>query len=110
MECAGRDEDSTTVTILEFNPDDLKALCERHHVQRLAIFGSFATGAATPDSDLDILIEFAPGKTPGLRFFTLQRELSELFGRAVDLNTPGFLSRHFRGAAIRHAQDIYVAA
>ena len=98
------------VTIPKFNPDDLKAICERYHVQRFAVFGPFAAGTSRPDSDLDILIEFAPGKTPGLRFFTMQRELSEFFGRAVDLNTPGFLSRHFRDDAVRNAQDIYFAA
>ena len=98
------------MTIPEFNSNDLRELCERYHVQRLAVFGSFAHGNARPDSDLDILIEFEDGKTPGLRFFTLQRELSELFGRDVDLNTAGFLSRHFRDDALREAQDIYVAA
>ncbi len=98
------------MTLPEFNSDELKTLCERYHVKRLAVFGSFATGDATPDSDLDILIEFEPGKTPGLRFFTLQRELSELFGRSVDLNTLGFLSRHFRDDAVRHAEDIYGVA
>jgi predicted nucleotidyltransferase len=49
-----------------------------------------------PDSDVDVLVQFEPGKTPGWDFFLMQDELSTLLGREVDLNTPGFLSRYFR--------------
>jgi len=45
-----------------------------------------------PDSDVDVLVEFEPGHVPGLAFFQIEMELSEILGRQVDLNTPGFLS------------------
>ncbi len=45
----------------------------------------------------------------GLRFFAIERELSNLFGRKVDLNTPNFLSPYFRGEVMAEAEDIYVA-
>jgi hypothetical protein len=62
------------------------------------------------DSDLDILIEFEPDAHIGLDFITLQEKLSQLFGRSVDLNTPDFLSRHFRQKVINSAQVIYERA
>jgi len=71
----------------------LVALCRREHIARLGAFGSVARGDSAPDSDLDLLVEFQPGTRLGLRFFRIQDELSELFGRKVDLNTRGFLGR-----------------
>ncbi len=53
-----------------------------------------------PDSDVDVLVEFEPGTHIGLRFFVLEEELSEILGRKVDLNTPGFLSRYFRAEVL----------
>jgi len=51
----------------------------------------------TPDSDIDVLIEFEPNHVPGLEFIRIQNELSELFGgRKVDLVTPKFLNRRIR--------------
>ncbi|MDE3000239.1 MAG: nucleotidyltransferase domain-containing protein [Gemmatimonadota bacterium] len=41
----------------------------------------------TPESDMDVIVEFEPGKTPGLEFITMQDELSEIYGRKVDLHT-----------------------
>ena len=67
-----------------------------HHIRKLAVFGSVLHGDARPDSDLDVLVEFEPGHVPGLAFFGMEQELSELLGRKVDLNTPQFLSPYFR--------------
>ena len=61
--------------------------CRRHHISRLALFGSVLRNDFTPDIDVDILVEFEPGRTPGLEFFTIQDELSEVIGRRVDLYT-----------------------
>ena len=61
--------------------------CRRHHIRRLALFGSVLRDDFTPDSDVDILVEFEPGRTPGLEFFTIQDELSDVLGRRVDLYT-----------------------
>lgn len=87
----------------------LSELCSRWSVRRLALFGSVLRGDFTPQSDIDVLVEFQPGKTPGLGFFEFQSELTELLGRRVDLHTPGFLSPYFRDAVLREAVDQYVA-
>ena len=60
-----------------------------------------------PDSDLDVLVEFDPGHTPGLAFFGMEQELSELLGRKVDLNTPQFLSPYFRDKVLAEAEVQY---
>jgi len=85
----------------------IATFCRRHHIQRLALFGSVLRDDFTPDSDLDILVEFEEGHTPGLAFFGMQEELSELLGRNVDLNTPGFLSRYFRDEVMKEAVVAY---
>ena len=69
-------------------PDNkIAEFCRRHHIRRLALFGSVPRDDFTPDSDVDILVEFEPGRTPGLEFFTIQDELSKVLGRRVDLYT-----------------------
>jgi len=94
----------------DVDAEALSALCQRHGIRRLAVFGSAARGELHADSDIDILVEFEPGRSVGLRFITVQDELSGLFGRRVDLNTRGFLSRHFRDRAVAEAIPIYDAA
>jgi len=84
--------------------------CRRNHIRRLALFGSILRDDFGPDSDIDVLVEFEPGTRVGLRFFALQRELSALFGRTVDLNTPGFLGRDFRDEVLATALVQYEAA
>jgi predicted nucleotidyltransferase len=78
---------------LHIAPTTLNEICHRYHISRLALFGSVLRGEQQPDSDIELLVEFAEGKT--LAFFTLQDELSALFRRKVDLNTQNFLSRYF---------------
>src|SRR3989338_7817066 len=78
--------------------------CQRHHIRRLALFGSVLRDDFRPDSDVDVLVEFEPGHAPGWEFFSMQDELSEVLKRKVDLNTPGFLSRYFRDRVIREAE------
>ena len=90
--------------------DELVAFCRRHHIRKLALFGSVLRDDFRPESDVDVLIEFEPGHVPGLAFFHMQQELTDLFGRAVDLHTPGFLSRYFRDRVLAEAQVEYVAA
>lgn len=84
--------------------------CRRHQVRRLALFGSVLRDDFTPDSDVDVLVEFEPGHTPGLAFFGMQREFSEILGRKVDLNTPQDLSRYIREAVLADAEVLYDAA
>jgi predicted nucleotidyltransferase len=84
--------------------------CCRHHIRRLALFGSVLRDDFGPNSDVDVLVEFEPGHVPGFAFVDLEQELSTLLGRNVDLNTPGSLSKYFRDRIVREAQDEYVAA
>jgi predicted nucleotidyltransferase len=90
--------------------DQIAALCRRYHVRRLSLFGSVLRDDFGPQSDVDVLVEFEQGRTPGLRFFRLEEELSALLGRRVDLNTRASLSRHFRDRVLFDARDVYVAA
>jgi predicted nucleotidyltransferase len=95
---------------LSFDRKRLADLCRRHGIRRLSVFGSAARGEMLPDSDIDLLVEFIPGHRVGLQFIAIQDELSVLVGREVDLNTPGFLSPHFRDRVTSEAIPIYEAA
>jgi predicted nucleotidyltransferase len=90
--------------------EQIAELCRRHHIRRLALFGSVLRDDFMPDSDVDVLVEFAPGKTPGFAFFDVQQELSEILGRRVDLRTPNELSKYFRDEVLAEAEELYVQA
>jgi predicted nucleotidyltransferase len=81
--------------------------CRRHHMKRLSLFGSVLRDDFRPDSDVDVLVEFEPGHTPGWEFFGMQEELAGIIGREVDLNTAGWLSRYFRDEVVARALPIY---
>ena len=89
----------------------LAALCRRYRVRRLSLFGSTLNGTARPDSDVDMLVEFEPGATPGLLTMAeIEIELSNLLGgRKVDLRTAGDLSRYFRDEVVHMAEPQYEA-
>ena len=95
---------------IEIPKTEIEAFSRRHHIRKLALFGSVLRDDFTPESDVDVLVEFEPETRVGLRFFALEQELSELLGRNVDLNTPGFLSKYFRDQVIAEAEPLYVAA
>jgi uncharacterized protein len=79
---------------------------ESFGVKSIAIFGSVARNEARGDSDVDVLVEFA---VP-IGFFELirlERHLGDLFGRRVDLTTPGGLKRQLRDRILREA--VYAA-
>ena len=94
---------------LQLDPGRIADFCQRHHIQRLSLFGSVLRDDFRPESDIDVLVEFQPGVRVGLRFFEMERELTALLGRKVDLNTPGFLSKYFRDRVLREAKAIYDA-
>jgi predicted nucleotidyltransferase len=90
---------------------EIAAFCQRHRIRRLALFGSILHEDFRPESDIDVLVEFELGARVGLfRLMNIQSQLTELLGRKVDLNTPGFLSDRFRNEVLREAEDQYVAA
>ncbi len=83
--------------------------CLRNGIKRLSFFGSVLRDDFGPESDVDVLVEFQKGVKVGLQFFSMEMELSEILGRKVDLNTPGFLSPHFRDSVIAQAEVAYAA-
>ncbi len=94
---------------ITFPQEKIAEFCQKHHIKKLAIFGSALRPDFRDDSDIDVLVEFDPEHIPGLAFFAMQDELSEILGRKVDLNTPNFLSKYFRDKVLREAEVQYVA-
>jgi len=83
--------------------------CQRHHIQKLSLFGSVLRDDFTPESDVDFLVAFEPDRIPGLiRLAGMEIELSNLIGRKADLRTAGDLSRYFREEVIAEAVVQYV--
>ena len=69
------------------SPSALSAFCRKHHIRRLALFGSVLREDFRPDSDVDVLVEFEAGHVPGFAYAGIERDLTALFGRKVDLRT-----------------------
>ena len=95
---------------IEIPDEKIRDFCERHHVCRFALFGSVLRPDFGPGSDIDVLVEFNPNHVPGLDFFAMEDELTKIFGRKVDLQTPRFLSRYIRDQVIADAEVHYVAS
>ena len=88
----------------------IREFCERNQIRRLAFFGSVLRDDFTPESDVDVLVEFVPGATIGyLAMARMERELSDLLARRVDLRTPSELSHYFRSRVLAEAREEYVA-
>ena len=95
---------------IEVDARSFADFCRRNQIRRLAFFGSVLREDFTPESDVDVLVEFAPAADIGLfEFVDLQHELSELLGRAIDLHTPAGLSHFFRERVLRTAVVAYAA-
>ena len=96
---------------LAIDSEAISTFCRRHYIRRLALFGSVLRDDFRPESDVDVLVEFEPGHVPGLRFVSIERELSTLFGgRRVDMVTPKILNARIRDQVLSSAQPLYVAA
>jgi predicted nucleotidyltransferase len=88
--------------------DKLAGFCKKNHIRKLSLFGSAIRGEPGPDSDIDLLVEFEQGHTPGLfSIIRMEIELTETLGRKVDLRTPDDLSKYFRNEVIRNARLAY---
>lgn len=86
----------------------LARICKKYHIRRLALFGSVLGDHFGPDSDVDMLVVFDPEHVPGLLGLArLERELSQVVGRRVDVRTPADLSRYFRDDVLSQAQTQY---
>lgn len=94
---------------IRVDEEALAALCERHGVETLSFFGSVLTEDFGPESDIDVLVEFEAGRTPGFfRLMELRRQLAEVLGvEEVDLRTPQDLSPYFREEVIASAEIQY---
>ena len=95
---------------ISIDREAIAEFCRRNRIRRLALFGSVLRDDFSPESDVDVLVEFELGHTPGLVFFAMQRELSGILGRKVDLNTTSDLSPYFRQEVLDEAEVLYVAA
>lgn len=89
----------------------LEEFCRTHHIRTLSLFGSVLRDDFGPDSDVDVLVEFHPGTRIGLiRLARLEIELGDIFGRKVDLNTPGFISKYIRSKVLAEGEVQYAEA
>jgi len=87
----------------------IETFCRRHHIRKLSFFGSAVRDDFRPDSDVDVLIEFVPGHTPGLSIVDLEEDLSRLLGgRRVDLANPKYLNRRIKDRVLQEAEVQYV--
>jgi predicted nucleotidyltransferase len=100
------------VTLPDVDEQSLADFCRRHGIRRLALFGSVSRGEDAGGSDVDLLVEFEHGRTPGLiRLASMELELARLFGdREVELRTYEDLSRYFREEVRATATLLYDAA
>jgi len=92
-------------------PERLMALCRRWKIRELSLFGSTARGEARPDSDIDLLIEYEAGADWSLLdTVRLRAELTELFGRPIDLVRERNITNPYRLASIRRDRRPLYAA
>jgi predicted nucleotidyltransferase len=93
---------------IELPKERIEEFCKRHHIRKLSLFGSALRDDFTPESDLDILVEFDPAHIPGLiRLAGMEIELAEMLGHKVDMRTAQDLSRYFREEVLNSAKVQY---
>lgn len=85
-----------------------EALCALG-VRRLSLFGSFARGAQGPESDVDVVVDFAEGAKTYARYMAIADHLEGLLGRPVDLLTRESMSEPLRRRVLREAIDVPIA-
>ncbi len=102
-------EAKTGAIPIEIPQDKPEEFCQRNHIKKLSLFGSVLRDDFTEDSDIDVLVEFEEGHTPGLiKLAGMEIELSDVFGgRKVELNTVGTLSKYFVDEVLAEAQVLY---
>jgi predicted nucleotidyltransferase len=94
---------------IEVDEERLADICRRWKIAELSVFGSVARGDAGPDSDLDLLYVFQPDAVVGWDIVRLEDELSELFGRKVDLVSKRYLNPRMRNDVLAEARVLYAA-
>jgi uncharacterized protein len=91
---------------IEIPKERIAEFCRRHHIRRLSLFGSVLREDFRPESDVDMLVEFEPGHVPGLAFFGMEEELSQILGRRVDFVEVSGLRNPFRRHEILRTQEV----
>lgn len=88
-------------------PDKQKIveICRRNNIYYCAVFGSFARGEATAESDVDLLVKFS--KPIGWAFYGIAEDFEAALGRKVDLATENMIGKHIRDSVMRDLQTIY---
>jgi hypothetical protein len=100
--------DSMTNPSLMVPTDSIPAYCQRNGIRRLSLFGSALRQDFRADSDVDLLVDFQPDAGVGfLALARMQRELSDLFHRKVDLVPRSGLKTPIRGSVLNDAEDLY---
>jgi len=96
---------------IDISLEKIKLLCEQHHINKFALFGSVLRKDFTHNSDIDVLVEFNPEHTPGfIKLHQIQSEISQLFnGREIDLITPKFLNYQIKDKILAEMEVYYVA-
>ena len=96
---------------LKLNKGELSEFCQKHNIYKLAVFGSAIRDDFNNNSDVDVLVEFITGKTPGLfKLSEIEDELTVFFdGHKADIRTPEDLSQYFRDKVIAEAEVQYVS-
>lgn len=95
---------------ITFSEQRIAEICQARGVRRLSIFGSILRDDFDAESDVDMLVEFEPGRTPGLFGFAgLQLALTELLGRRVHLHTAKMLAPEYRDDVVSQARVQYAA-
>ncbi len=96
-----------TTLPINLSSEEIKQFCQRYSIRKLSLFGSVLRDDFTRESDVDVLVEFEPGKTPGLAIITMEDELSNMINRQIDLRTSADLSRYFREQVLAESMVIY---
>jgi len=90
---------------------EIAAFCRRHHIRRLALFGSVLRDDFTPASDVDVLVEFEPGTRVGLITLAgFEIELAEILGRKAELHTVKGLHPGFKDEVMAEAEVVFEQA
>ena len=93
---------------IEIPKEGIATFCRRNHIRKLAFFGSVLRDDFTPESDLDVLVEFEPGARMGLITLAgMEIELTRLLGRKAEMHTVKGLNPHFRDAVLEQAEVQY---
>ena len=93
---------------LDVPNEKISEFCRSRHIRWMACFGSVVRDDFGPDSDVDVLVEFAPGHTPGLEIVDIEEDLSSLLGgRKVDMINPKYLNRRLKDRVLEEAEVLY---